>query len=606
MKPRRVYTLSSNQEVHRITRAVFNPPNYICEVLNDFKILLDSAIQTPHVLTFDLTTHPEAQVIDFSLKYIDSYPDILINFIGYEAHLDLLNKLPRKNVFDLLICPITLNQVLFLANRLDTLFALRERLEHQVSESRRLIEKLPVPTVVLSSNLTVSLANESAKRVFGFTGNSENREFAVDNLVERIVPGDRTIFAEALKRAFSAGLTSAVKIEVTVGKEGHAIIPLKVFPVWSDPSFSEEPEVFIIADYEELFPLEQADIFQKEKLSVLGELSAEIAHEIRNSLMSIGGFVQIMGHANQEGSKETILAEVKRLERFLTSVREYTRPALNIRDTDLKDLIGSILQLMGPELKKYGVSQRLSIHREGERIETSPDILKQVIINLIKNAIRAMPRGGILEITTFDLGDKIGISISDQGTGIEESQESLFVPISRGGKSIGLPISYKLIKRLGGSINLETSSSGTTFTLLLPKDRTKSNEENFQVSNEHGINKATSRPERRSDRRFSVSLMACCLVRDREVDARIINLSKTGLLLKIAVESSKFGEPERIEFDIPSIHTARINRMRARIIPVHKRKRNGEMLIGCRFQPEEQISQYWHRYIRELHLYQRN
>ena len=607
MKPRKVYTLSTNQELHQIIRYAFRPPDYVCEVLSAFKTLLDKDLQPPDVLNIDLTTYPDALIIDFSLKYFETHPDLLVNLIGDRTHLDLLKKLPRNNVFDLLISPITAEQAGFLADRLEVFISLRENLEHLTAEKHRIVSKLPVPVLVLSSNLSFSSLNRPARKLFGIAEDLASRELTVDTFIDRIVPKDRESFAEALRRAFSAGLTTAIKVEIK--QEGHrsVVVPLKVFPSWTDPVFPEEPEVYIVANFEELFLLDQPDVFQKEKLAILGELSAEIAHEIRNSLMSIGGFLQIMEPENHKEGKKTILAEVKRLERFLTSMREYTRPAVDIKDTDLKKLVVSILELMGPELKKHGISYRFSTQRERETIETSPDILKQVIINLIRNAIHAMPGGGSLEIMTYSAGEEIAISVTDQGTGIREPQESLFVPISRGGKSIGLPVSHKLVKRLGGSISLVSSESGTTFTLRLPRRYPHKASGMFQDGAQYQpYDKTESTTERRSDRRFSVSLRASCRVRNTRVEAHVLNLSKTGLLIKMASESSEASEPERIEFDVHSLHTGDVNRMSARVIPVRREKKDGETFIGCRIEPDEQVSRFWNRYIRELHLYHAN
>lgn len=607
MKPRKVYTLSTNQKVHQIIRDAFHPPGYVCEVLSDFKTLLEKDLQPPDVLNIDLTTYPKARIIEFSLKYFEMHPDLLVNLIVNRTHLDILKKLPRNNVFDLLFSPITAQQARFLADRLEMFISLREKLEHLTAERDRIVSKLPVPVLVISSNLSFSSMNRSARKLFGIAEDPSSRELSVDTFIDCIVPRDRRSFAEALRRAFSAGLTTAIRVEIK--QKGHrpAVVPLKIFPSWSDPISSGEPEVYIVANYEELFLLDHPDVFQKEKLAILGELSAEIAHEIRNSLMSIGGFVQIMEPENQKEGKETILAEVKRLERFLTSVREYTRPAMDIRNTDLKELIVSILELMGPELKKHGISYRFSTQREGESIETSPDILKQVIINLIRNATHAMPGGGNLEIMTFSAGEEVAISITDQGTGIREPQESLFVPISRGGKSIGLPVSHKLVKRLGGSISLVSSESGTTFTLRLPRRYSHHVSGMFQGTVRYqSCDRTECAKERRSDRRFSVSLSANCRFRNAQVKAHVLNLSRNGLLFKMGSRNFETDEPERIEFDIHSVHTGDVNRVSARIIPVRRERKKGETFIGCRIEPDERVSQFWNRYIRELHLYHAN
>ncbi len=604
MKPRRVYTLSTNNKNHQIFRAAFRPPNYICETLNDLKIAIDPKTPAPHVLVIDLLTYNKKFIIDFLSRYIESNPDVLVILLGHESDLELLRQFPRRNIFDLLTSPITLKKAIFLADRLDMIFSLREQIHRQEEERKRIIDKLPLPLIVVSDSLTISCINSPAAQLFSLQKTpKERKDMDIGDLVEKIAPQDRPIFAEALRRAFSAGLTSKIKLEIINKENKSGLVSFSIFPVLQDPGFQKESEVFVVVDYEEMLAREQVDIFQKEKLAVLGELSAEIAHEIRNSLMSISGFVQIMRPEDQKKGKQTILAEVKRLERFLTSIREYSRPAMDVCEIDLKKLIISIMELMTPELKRNGISYRISFHKEPVIITTAPDILKQVIINLIRNACEAMPEGGMLEVATFESRGKIALSISDQGTGIEEPQEKLFVPISRGGKSIGLPISHKLITQLGGSIELISSKHGTTFTLYIPRNYSQ-----FQIQSRKSKMPTTHteskyHPERRSNQRFEVFLKGSCVIKDRQIGVDVINLSKTGILLKIASETASVGELRSVSFDVSSIHTGDTKRICASITPVHRYRKNGDTFVGCRMEPEKESITHWERYIRELQLY---
>jgi len=559
VEPRRVYTLSTNQKVHQIVRAVFRPPNYMCELLKDFKTLLQENLPGPHLLIIDLTTYPKKPTIEQTIQYIKAHPNTLLNFISHEADFDLLKNIPKENIFDVLTSPLNLKQAMYLVNRIDMVFSLKEKITHEKKKKNSIIRNLPIPLIVLSSDLTITYMNESARRIFD--------------------------------------------IEKDVNDDIPALIALRIFPSSDDTTSHDTLKVFIAANYEEMFVLDETEVLQKEKLAVLGELSAEIAHEIRNSLMSIGGFVQIMEPEDQKQGKETILSEIKRLERFLTSIREYARPTVSICDVNIGEVINSLLHLMGPELKKHGISYQFSPGEGQVALRTSPDMLKQVVINLIRNACEAMPEGGTLEISIFETEEEIGISISDQGSGIEEPQETLFTPISRGGKSIGLPISHKLAQKLGGSISYTTSVSGTTFTLLLPKqipEPRKLATERATTAHSHQLQ---HRPERRSARRFQVSLRADCIAKTRKIQADIVDLSATGLLLKIVGDIREPESLSGIEFEVPSIHTGKTTRISAQVIPVRKDKKNGELLIGCRIEPEERTLPHWNKYIRELVIY---
>ncbi len=606
MRPRRVYIVSASQKIHQIMRAAFQPPGYVCELLTDFKTLAEEGLQSPDVIVIDLTDFRREQIIDSSRNYLKKQAGTLAVFINNGPDHDLLKTIPEKNMFDLLISPVSLDQAIALVNRVNMIFSLRERIKTELQEKNSIIKNLPLPILIISEDLTVTFANRASKKVFGIPETTNTSEIPIERIVESISRDDRKEFAEALRRAFCAGLKSALKVELELNGASSGILPLKIFPVTDDVDLQEKTKVFIVADYGEIFTADEAEILQKEKLVVLGQLSAEIAHEIRNSLMSIGGFVQIMGARNQEEGKKMILVEVKRLERFLSSIREYARPALDVCDVDVLELLESVLELMGPELKKHGISHFVSANSKVSRIQTIPDMLRQVIINLIKNSIEAMPEGGVLDIAVSETGDKIIISISDQGSGIEEPQENLFTPLSEGGKSIGLPVSSKLIKDLGGSIGFKSSLSGTTFTLELPRRCPSHGYRPISRSARCRTAPTDPQSDRRCDRRFFVSIPASCIARDTKINARIVNLSKNGILLSISRMVQKIENLSAVEFDVPSVHSSEVNRIKARITPVRKQKKNGTLFLGCRIEPEESTHSHWNKFIRELHLYNTN
>ena len=227
----------------------------------------------------------------------------------------------------------------------------------------------------------------------------------------------------------------------------------------------------------------QEELLQSERLAAIGEMSARIAHEIRNPLATIGGFARSLQRtptpARVDTAAHIIFQEVTRLEDLLTDILNYTRPRILTRTpTNLPDLIGEVHNLVAEGLEERGITYYL---------ETPPDLpdvlvdqaqIKQVLINLIKNAFQVMPDGGNLTVyirpNNKDTEDpQIEIEIRDTGPGIpQEIQNEIFKPYfttKTTGTGLGLAISQQIIERHKGTLSLESNEgSGTSIFIRLP------------------------------------------------------------------------------------------------------------------------------------------
>jgi len=228
----------------------------------------------------------------------------------------------------------------------------------------------------------------------------------------------------------------------------------------------------------------QDELAQIEKLSALGRLTANVAHEIRNPLTLVGGFARRMSkkHAADDAERkylDIIISEVDRLESILLNVLTFSKEThLDLVDHDINAIIEEVLDIYTDKL------QDNSIHLE-KSLTAPPHLLldKAQIIgalsNLIANAIDAMPEGGTLTITTREeiLKDAsfLNMVISDTGTGIPEDKvnlifEPFFTTKALGrGTGLGLPICKRTIEDHGGSITITSEAGlGTTFIIHLP------------------------------------------------------------------------------------------------------------------------------------------
>ena len=227
-----------------------------------------------------------------------------------------------------------------------------------------------------------------------------------------------------------------------------------------------------------LFQTEE-QLRRADRLSALGELSAGMAHEIRNPLGSIKGAVEILrdDYAPEDAKYEFIqilLKETDRLNHIVQEFLGFARPKQpEFQLVDLNDSLESLLTLTGQEAKKTGVSVVKKLDAGIGKRNLDAGLLKQAFLNLILNAIQAMPQGGTLTVQSALLGDAVEVKIADTGVGIpEEGRKKLFTPFfttKKNGTGLGLAITYRIIENHRGTIAVQSEpGKGTTFSVKLP------------------------------------------------------------------------------------------------------------------------------------------
>jgi two-component system sensor histidine kinase HydH len=221
-------------------------------------------------------------------------------------------------------------------------------------------------------------------------------------------------------------------------------------------------------------------LLRSERFAAVGEAAAYVSHEIKNPLMVIGGFARQL-ERNPEvpqtaGTKLRIISgEVKRLENFLGELRDFTRPAAPAKqEGDLNALVQEVVTMMQETAKEMNIE--LVAKPAGDLPLTffDPNQMKQVLINLIKNALEAMDEaGGVITLSTMFKGDQVHLSVEDTGKGIEpEIIQDIFNPFfttKKTGTGLGLAVINKIIEDHYGTISVKSSKGqGTSFTINLP------------------------------------------------------------------------------------------------------------------------------------------
>jgi two-component system sensor kinase FixL len=223
----------------------------------------------------------------------------------------------------------------------------------------------------------------------------------------------------------------------------------------------------------------QEQLVQSERLAALGQLVAEITHEIKNPLMMIGGFArQLIRISDDKKSLEKlniIAEEVKRLEHLLTDLREFYLPkAIISGPVNIKELFHETYSLVRNDFKKKDIKSTLEIDEKALLVSGDAERLKQVFLNLVKNSIEAMQSGGNLSIEAKLSGDQVKIIVTDDGCGIpQKDTEKIFSPFfttKRHGTGLGLCVSKRIVEDHKGSSFIVESEEGkgTTFEISLP------------------------------------------------------------------------------------------------------------------------------------------
>ena len=219
---------------------------------------------------------------------------------------------------------------------------------------------------------------------------------------------------------------------------------------------------------------------RSERLTAIGEMAARVAHEIRNPLVAIGGFARslLAGRSEQDAatreSLEIIVNEVRRLENIVKEVLEFSRPVPpKIGSVSLERVAAEALELLRWELEHTAVAGRVEAPNDTPPAAADSDQIFHAVINLLRNAVHAMPQGGELVVKLRGVPHGVEMAIVDTGVGmpadvLAHAQEA-FYTTKPNGSGLGLTIASQIVRDHGGEIRIDSrEGEGTAVTLLLP------------------------------------------------------------------------------------------------------------------------------------------
>lgn len=220
----------------------------------------------------------------------------------------------------------------------------------------------------------------------------------------------------------------------------------------------------------------KTEMQQAERLSMISELAASLAHEVRNPLTVVRGFIQL-AKSGMDGKGQqymsTAIEELDRAEFIISDYLSFAKPQVErIDDMNVSSLVHTVATLMTSYATVRGII--LDYHIEPDlRFRGDHAKLKQVLINLVKNGVEAMSYGGSMEIKAYKLNQYIWIQITDQGEGMTEEQlkqlGNTFYSTKEKGTGIGLMVAFQIVAAMNGKLLFKSAKGqGTTVTLRLP------------------------------------------------------------------------------------------------------------------------------------------
>ena len=325
--------------------------------------------------------------------------------------------------------------------------------------NENILQSVPSGVISLDEALRVTKVNLSAEKILEIKRESTLGKYHADVLNKPIT--DLLNDKKIIERGEIAYLTpSGRRIWL-----GLTLSPLK------DREGNIIGQILIFTDLTQLKALE-AQMELRSRLSSLGEISAGIAHELRNPMAVIAGYTQLLSKKADPSLKPTVDAittEINVMNRIISDFLSFAKPAeLAISDVDLKKITENCIVTLVRE------RNNIKVHLDIENlpvIKGDEILLRQAFTNLIQNAVEAMPAGGDLTIK-YATSNQLEIMVSDTGPGIAENMaDKIFLPFfttKDRGTGLGLSLVQKIIVSHGGSISVDSNKRGATFRIRLP------------------------------------------------------------------------------------------------------------------------------------------
>ncbi|MEE9524932.1 MAG: ATP-binding protein [Thermodesulfovibrionales bacterium] len=383
-------------------------------------------------------------------------------YLGYKAYRSEKTKRADKDT-----------QMGFMVNTFQELVQKLKEKERELEEMRRLAEERAENIESYNENILQSVPSG----VVSF--DRELRVTSINSAAERMLlvsadDGVGKLFDEIFNRKISELIRNNESLnreEVIYESPSHSRLwlGLTISPL-KDSKGESIGKIIIFTDLTDLKALE-SQVRLRENLSSLGEMSAGIAHELRNPMGVIAGYTKILSRKVSDDLKENVEAinkEIEMMDRIISDFMSFAHP-LNLNKTvfDISEMLREISKSIPTGDKEIHVNYSMNKCD----VEGDETLLRQVITNLFQNSIEAIRERGELSLSSEKRGSSVHIGIADTGHGIsDEIRSKIFMPFyttKEKGTGLGLAIVHKIVISHGGSISFNSSADGTAFNVIL-------------------------------------------------------------------------------------------------------------------------------------------
>ena len=355
-----------------------------------------------------------------------------------------------------------------------------QSLEHEKDRSNYLrafvvsiLQSLETAIIVCNTKEEITEINRTAEDLLGV----RREEFLGEDakIFSKKLSGLTDLLGEILDSGETMTLT-----EQSLEYFKNRFFDVRLSPLIDDESGRVDGAILALDDVTRRVETEE-ELQRQEKLATLGEVSARVAHEIRNPITIIGGFVNRMSRTqtlDKVREYNNILKdEVRRLEEIVEEILEFARSRKTVKSEafDLAQLVRDVLRSFDDLASNREVNLLMDVSDDNLSISADKNRIKQVIINLIQNAIEASDSHKPVTIRVFSDHDTVKMIVSNSGVKIpDETLKRIFEPFFTTktlGTGLGLPICRKIVEEHGGEITATSDDEGTSFRVALPRKR---------------------------------------------------------------------------------------------------------------------------------------
>ena len=357
---------------------------------------------------------------------------------------------------------------------------LAEAIERKRAEAwlHSLIQTTQDAVISIDRQGCIILFNPAAEHMFGYT-QAEVMGQKVNFLMAESYAREHNSYIEHYERTGEAHAIGRIR-SVTAKRKSGELFPIEL-SVTEARTESEVRYSAFIRDISEKVQLQER-LLERERLAAIGTTAATFAHEVGNPLNGMSLTAQILERRLAKRPEQvednlltplrTLMGEIRRLSLLLDEFRTLARrQALHCKPLQLAQLVTDVLTTEAPEFEAAGVQVKQYVPRDLPLISADSEKLKQVLLNLCKNAVEAMPQGGTLSVIISLVGSYLHLDISDTGGGIPDGIDIFepFVTTKAQGTGLGLTVTRQILAAHHGSLTYHsTPGQGTTFALTLP------------------------------------------------------------------------------------------------------------------------------------------